>query len=143
VSETSVVSDSRRGILVVVVDDSKTIRRSAEVFLAQAGYQVLLVDDGFKALGTIVDNKPQVVFVDVMMPRLDGYQTCSLIKRNPDYRHIPVIMLTSKDGLFDRARGKLAGCDDYLVKPFTREALIGVIERHVNVSTQSGQAAIG
>ena len=134
-------ADPRRNILVVVVDDSKTIRRSAEVFLAQEGYKVMLVDDGFKALGTIADHHPQIVFVDVMMPRLDGYQTCSLIKRNPDYRRIPVIMLTSKDGLFDRARGKLAGCDDYLVKPFTREALIGVIDRHVRPPVQDGETA--
>ena len=141
-SELPVIADPHRNVLVVVVDDSKTIRRSAEVFLTQAGYKVLLVDDGFKALGTIVDSQPQIVFVDVMMPRLDGYQTCSLIKRNPEFSQVPVIMLTSKDGLFDRARGKLAGCDDYLVKPFTREALIDVIDRHVVQVLPNGAAPL-
>lgn len=118
------------GLKVVVVDDSNTIRRSAEVFLKQAGCVVALAEDGFSAMSVIVDQKPDIVFVDVMMPRLDGYQACALIKRNETFRATPVIMLTSKDGVFDRARGRLAGCDDYLTKPFTRESLLGAVASH-------------
>ncbi len=118
------------GIKVVVVDDSNTIRRSAEVFLKQAGCVVALAEDGFSAMSVIVEQKPDIVFVDVMMPRLDGYQACALIKRNDTFRGTPVIMLTSKDGVFDRARGRLAGCDDYLTKPFTRESLLGAVASH-------------
>ncbi|MBX9632412.1 MAG: response regulator [Burkholderiales bacterium] len=118
------------GLKVVVVDDSNTIRRSAEVFLKQAGCVVALAEDGFSAMSVIVDQKPDIVFVDVMMPRLDGYQACALIKRNEAFRATPVIMLTSKDGVFDRARGRLAGCDDYLTKPFTRESLLGAVASH-------------
>jgi len=122
---------SLAGIEVVIVDDSNTIRRSAEVFLKQAGCVVALADDGFAAMAVIVEQRPDIVFVDVMMPRLDGYQACALIKRNPAFRSIPVIMLTSKDGVFDRARGRLAGCDDYLTKPFTRESLLTAVANHV------------
>ena len=122
---------SLAGIKVVIVDDSNTIRRSAEVFLKQAGCVVALADDGFAAMAVIVEQRPDIVFVDVMMPRLDGYQACALIKRNPAFRSIPVIMLTSKDGVFDRARGRLAGCDDYLTKPFTRESLLTAVANHV------------
>ena len=118
-------------IKVLVIDDSNTIRRSAELFLRQAGYDVILAEDGFDALAKISDYRPQVIFVDIMMPRLDGYQTCALIKQNPNLKSTPVIMLSSKDGVFDRARGRLAGSDQYLTKPFTREELLGAIRRHV------------
>ncbi len=114
-------------IKVLVIDDSNTIRRSAEMFLRQAGYEVLLAEDGFDALSKITDHRPQVIFVDIMMPRLDGYQTCALIKQNPTYKATPVIMLSSKDGVFDRARGRLAGSDHYLTKPFTKEGLIKAV----------------
>lgn len=112
------------GIKVMVIDDSNTIRRSAEIFLAQAGCQVVLAEDGFDALAKITDHAPDLIFVDIMMPRLDGYQTCALIKKNPRLKGTPVIMLSSKDGLFDRARGRLAGSDEYLTKPFTKESLL-------------------
>jgi twitching motility two-component system response regulator PilG len=111
----------------MVIDDSNTIRRSAEIFLNQAGCTVILAQDGFDALAKIVDHEPDVIFVDVMMPRLDGYQTCSLIKRHTRYRSTPVIMLSSKDGLFDRARGRMAGSDQYLTKPFTKDTLLGAV----------------
>ena len=112
------------GIKVMASDDSNTIRRSAEIFLAQAGCQVVLAEDGFDALAKIADHAPDLIFVDIMMPRLDGYQTCALIKKNPRLKATPVIMLSSKDGLFDRARGRLAGSDEYLTKPFTKESLL-------------------
>jgi twitching motility two-component system response regulator PilG len=122
------VADSATGnIKVLVIDDSNTIRRSAEVFLRQAGYDVILAQDGFEALAMISDHKPRVIFVDIMMPRLDGYQTCALIKQNPVFKSTPVIMLSSKDGAFDRARGRLAGSDLYLTKPFTKERLIQAV----------------
>ena len=115
------------GVKVLVIDDSNTIRRSAELFLRQAGYEVILAEDGFDALSKISDHQPSIIFVDVMMPRLDGYQTCALIKQNPVYRSTPVIMLSSKDGLFDRARGRLAGSDQYLTKPFNKDGLIRAV----------------
>ena len=118
------------GIKVLVVDDSNTIRKSAEVFLRQAGCEVLLAEDGFSALAKIFDAAPDIVFVDVMMPRLDGYKTCTLIKSNAQFACLPVVMLTSKDGMFDRARGRLAGCDDYLTKPFTKESLLNAVSAH-------------
>jgi twitching motility two-component system response regulator PilG len=118
------------GLKVMVIDDSNTIRRSAEIFLAQAGCQVLLAEDGFDALAKIADHHPDVIFVDIMMPRLDGYQTCALIKKNPRLKAIPVIMLSSKDGLFDRARGKMVGSDEYLTKPFTKDSLIKAVAAH-------------
>lgn len=121
---------SLAGLKVVVVDDSNTIRRSAEVFLKQAGCVVALAEDGFAAMAVIVEHRPDIVFVDVMMPRLDGYQACALIKGNPQFRAMPVIMLTSKDGVFDRARGRLAGCDDYLTKPFTKDSLLNAVAAH-------------
>jgi len=114
-------------IKVLVIDDSNTIRRSAEMFLRQAGFDVVLAEDGFDALAKISDHQPRVIFVDIMMPRLDGYQTCALIKQNPNLKSTPVIMLSSKDGVFDRARGRLAGSDRYLTKPFTKEALIDAV----------------
>lgn len=121
-------------VRILVIDDSNTIRRSAEMFLRQAGYEVFLAEDGFDALAKISDHEPQVIFVDIMMPRLDGYQTCALIKQNPALKSTPVIMLSSKDGIFDRARGRLAGSDRYLTKPFTREGLIAAVNEHVTGS---------
>ena len=118
------------GVKVMVIDDSNTIRRSAEIFLAQAGYQVLLAEDGFDALSKISDHHPDLIFVDIMMPRLDGYQTCALIKKNPRYAGTPVIMLSSKDGLFDRARGRMVGSDEYLTKPFTKDSLLKAVLAH-------------
>ena len=118
------------GTKVMVIDDSNTIRRSAEIFLLQTGCEVILAEDGFDALAKITDHHPQVIFVDIMMPRLDGYQTCALIKKNPRLRDTPVIMLSSKDGLFDRARGRLVGSDEYLTKPFTKDTLLEAVRRH-------------
>ncbi|STR44691.1 Transcriptional regulatory protein YycF [Iodobacter fluviatilis] len=115
----------------MVIDDSNTIRRSAEIFLGQAGCEVILAEDGFDALAKISDRLPDVIFVDVMMPRLDGYQTCSLIKKNPRYKTTPVIMLSSKDGLFDRARGRMVGSDEYLTKPFTKDSLLLAVAAHI------------
>ena len=120
------------GVKVMVIDDSNTIRRSAEIFLLQAGCTVILAEDGFDALAKIADHQPNMILVDIMMPRLDGYQTCSLIKHNKVFRTIPVIMLSSKDGLFDRARGRIVGSEHYLTKPFTREELLSAIETHVH-----------
>ena len=128
---------SSNPIKVLVIDDSNTIRRSAEIFLRQAGFEVILADDGFDALAKISDHQPQVIFVDIMMPRLDGYQTCALIKQNPLLKSTPVIMLSSKDGVFDRARGRLAGSDRYLTKPFTREALIDAVNEYAKAPTVS------
>ncbi|MGA7177963.1 MAG: response regulator [Thiobacillaceae bacterium] len=126
-----------KGVKVMVIDDSNTIRRSAEIFLNQAGCEVILAHDGFDALAKIADHQPHVVFVDIMMPRLDGYQTCSLIKRNTRYRATPVVMLSSKDGLFDRARGRMVGSDEYLTKPFTKDTLLSAVRNHAS----SGRAA--
>lgn len=123
------------GLKVMVIDDSNTIRKSAEIFLAQAGCTVILAEDGFDALAKISDHQPDVVFVDIMMPRLDGYQTCSLIKKNPRFAGTPVVMLSSKDGLFDRARGLMVGSDEYLTKPFDKEALLKVVGKHVPMRT--------
>ncbi len=117
---------------VMVIDDSNTIRRSAEIFLLQAGYQVVLAEDGFDALAKIADHQPDVIFVDIMMPRLDGYLTCSLIKKHAKFRSTPVVMLSSKDGLFDRARGRMVGSDQYLTKPFTKDTLIGAVNSFMN-----------
>ncbi len=118
------------GVKVMVIDDSKTIRRTAETLLAGRGCQVLTATDGFEAMAKIADHQPQIIFVDIMMPRLDGYQVCALIKNNPRYKHIPVVMLSSKDGLFDRARGRIVGSNQYLTKPFTREELVSAVSRH-------------
>jgi twitching motility two-component system response regulator PilG len=122
---------------VMVIDDSNTIRRSAEIFLKQSGCQVILAEDGFDALAKISNLLPNLIFVDIMMPRLDGYQTCALIKRNPRYKSIPVIMLSSKDGLFDRARGRMVGSDQYLTKPFTQESLLEAIVTYATPHTQA------
>mgnify|MGYP003577713141 CR=1 FL=1 len=117
-------------VRVLVIDDSNTIRRSAELFLRQAGFEVILAEDGFDALAKISDHQPQVIFVDIMMPRLDGYQTCALIKHNAVFKSTPVIMLSSKDGLFDRARGRIVGSEQYLTKPSTKDELLGAILNH-------------
>lgn len=118
------------GIKVMVIDDSNTIRKTAEIFLMQAGAQVVLAEDGFDALAKINDHLPNVVFCDILMPRLDGYQTCALIKKNPRFAATPVIMLSSKDGLFDRARGRMVGSDEYLTKPFTKDSLLKTVAAH-------------
>jgi twitching motility two-component system response regulator PilG len=115
---------------VMVIDDSKTIRRTAETLLKKEGFQVITATDGFEALSMIADHQPNLILLDIMMPRLDGYQTCALIKHHRVFRHTPVIMLSSKDGLFDRARGRVVGSDDYITKPFTREELLTVIEQY-------------
>ena len=132
------VSDAATGpVRILVIDDSNTIRKSAEMFLRQAGYEVYLAEDGFDALAKISDHQPRVIFVDIMMPRLDGYQTCALIKQNPQLKSTPVIMLSSKDGVFDRARGRLAGSDRYLTKPFTKEGLIQAVQETMQLTPLS------
>ncbi|MCD9006703.1 twitching motility protein [Luteimonas sp. 9C] len=125
-------SGSLDGLRVMVIDDSKTIRRTAETLLRREGAEVVTAVDGFEALAKIADQKPQIIFVDIMMPRLDGYQTCALIKNNQVFRNTPVIMLSSKDGLFDKARGRIVGSEQYVTKPFTREELLDAIRTHVN-----------
>jgi twitching motility two-component system response regulator PilG len=115
---------------IMVIDDSSTIRRSAEIFLGQAGYQVVLADDGFDALAKMNDHRPALIFCDILMPRLDGYQTCALIKKSSRFHSTPVIMLSSKDGLFDRARGAMVGSDAYLTKPFTKDSLLKTVREH-------------
>jgi twitching motility two-component system response regulator PilG len=122
------------GVKVMVIDDSNTIRRSAEIFLLQAGCTVILADDGFDALAKIADHLPDLIFVDIMMPRLDGYQTCALIKKNAKFHQTPVVMLSSKDGLFDRARGRMVGSDQYLTKPFTKDSLLRAVATHVKTA---------
>ncbi len=119
-------------IKVMVIDDSNTIRRTAEALLKKAGYDVYTAGDGFEAMSVITDRRPDIIFVDIMMPRLDGYQTCLLIKNNKDFKNIPVIMLSSKDGLFDKARGRIAGSEEHVNKPFTQEELVEVIARYVH-----------
>jgi len=121
---------SFEGLKVMVIDDSKTIRRTAETLLKKAGCNVITATDGFEALSKIADSRPDIIFIDVMMPRLDGYQTCALIKHNQVFKKTPVIMLSSKDGLFDKARGRIVGSEQYLTKPFTKDELLGAIRRH-------------
>lgn len=130
-SQTDIPERDLTGLKVVVVDDSKTILRTAEALLSEQGCWVVTASDGFESLGKISSFKPDVIFVDIMMPRLDGYQTCALIKANREYRDVPVILLSSKDSIFDMARGRLAGSDKYLTKPFTREDLLSAIQTHV------------
>ncbi|MBB4845719.1 twitching motility two-component system response regulator PilG [Paucibacter oligotrophus] len=119
---------------VLVIDDSNTIRRSAEIFLKQAGHDIVLAEDGFDALAKLSDFEPDLVFCDILMPRLDGYQTCAIIKRNPQFSSVPVIMLSSKDGLFDKARGRMVGSQDYLTKPFTKDQLLKAVQMHRRVA---------
>ena len=123
-------ADTPASAKVLVIDDSNTIRRSAEIFLRQGGYEVLLAEDGFDALSKVNDHRPDLIFCDILMPRLDGYQTCAIIKRNPRFSNVPVIMLSSKDGLFDKARGRMVGSQDYLTKPFTKDQLLQAVEAH-------------
>ncbi len=127
------MSDANRfqNVKVMIIDDSNTIRKSAEMFLRSSGYEVILAEDGFEAISKIVDNQPDIIFMDIVMPRLDGYQACMLIKRNPAYQSTPVIMLSSKDGIFDKAKGRIAGSNDYLTKPFTAEGLLSIIRKYV------------
>lgn len=130
------VQQAPGGLKVMVIDDSKTIRRTAESLLKKEGCEVISASDGFEALSMIADYNPDIIFVDIMMPRLDGYQTCALIKHNQKFKGTPVIMLSSKDGLFDRARGRIVGSEEYLTKPFTKEELLGAIQRHVHRAEQ-------
>jgi|SRR5690606_10369984 twitching motility two-component system response regulator PilG len=121
---------SLEGLKVMVVDDSNTIRKTAETLLSKAGCQVITATDGFDSLAKIADHRPDVIFVDIMMPRLDGYQTCALVKNNKEFRSTPVIMLSSKDGLFDKAKGRIVGADDYLTKPFSKNELFEALEKY-------------
>ncbi|HVL56928.1 MAG TPA: response regulator [Burkholderiaceae bacterium] len=123
-------TDGITGLKVMVIDDSNTIRRSAEIFLSQAGCRVIVAEDGFDALAKVSDHNPDLIFCDVLMPRLDGYQTCALIKKSPRYHGIPVVMLSSKDGLFDKARGRMVGSDEYLTKPFSKDSLLRCVAQH-------------
>ena len=127
-------ADGLAGTKVMVIDDSSTVRKSAELFLASAGCEVLTAEDGFDALAKICDHHPDLILVDIMMPKLDGYQTCHIVKQNPAYANTPIIMLSSKDGVFDRARGRIAGSDQYLTKPFTRDGLLTAV--NTQLSTQ-------
>ena len=125
------MDDKFQNLKVMVIDDSKTIRRTAETLLQREGCEVVTAVDGFEALSKIADANPDIVFVDIMMPRLDGYQTCALIKNSQNYQNIPVIMLSSKDGLFDQAKGRVVGSDEYLTKPFSKDELLNAIRNHV------------
>jgi twitching motility two-component system response regulator PilG len=120
---------STSGFKVLVIDDSNTIRRSAEIFLKQGGHEVLLAEDGFDALAKVNDYQPHLIFCDILMPRLDGYQTCAIIKRNPKFASVPVVMLSSKDGVFDKARGRMVGSQEYLTKPFTKDQLLQTVQQ--------------
>lgn len=136
----NIVSEANRegslaGLKVMVIDDSKTIRRTAETLLKREGCEVITAVDGFEALAKIADHHPDIIFVDIMMPRLDGYQTCALIKNNQSFKSTPVIMLSSKDGLFDKARGRIVGSEQYVTKPFTRDELLEAIRKHVDRKT--------
>ena len=117
-------------VKIMVIDDSSTIRKTAETLLKRAGFEVITAADGFEAMSVVADQHPDIIFIDIMMPRLDGYQTCAIIKNNAEFRDTPVVMLTSKDGLFDMARGRVVGSDQYLTKPFTREELLGAVKQH-------------
>jgi twitching motility two-component system response regulator PilG len=128
------------GVKVMVIDDSKTIRRTAETLLKREGYEVVTATDGYESLSKIADERPDIIFIDIMMPRLDGYQTCALIKNNREFRNTPVIMLSSKDGLFDKARGRIVGSEQYLTKPFTKDDLLGAIRRYVGDEAPAGEA---
>ncbi len=135
VREAQVVDEAAsklQGLKILIIDDSKTIRRTAETLLSKEGCRVFTAVDGFDALSKIADHRPDIIFVDIMMPRLDGYQTCSLIKHNSNFKDTPVIMLSSRDGLFDRARGRIVGSEQYLTKPFTKDELLGAITRQVS-----------
>ena len=128
------INKALKEVKVIIIDDSSTIRKSAEIFLKSSGCEVIMAEDGFEAMHKIVDNQPDIIFIDIVMPRLNGYQACMLIKKNPVYQSIPVIMLSSKDGLFDKAKGRIAGSDDYLTKPFSSENLINIIQKYVAIA---------
>jgi twitching motility two-component system response regulator PilG len=136
------MEENLQDIRVMVIDDSNTIRRTAETLLTKAGCEVVTATDGFDSLAKIADCEPDVIFVDIMMPRLDGYQTCALIKNNSQYRSTPVIMLSSKDGLFDKAKGRIVGADDYLTKPFSKSELFDVLERFVSKKEEATSAEL-
>jgi twitching motility two-component system response regulator PilG len=127
------MSDNPPATKVLVIDDSNTIRRSAEIFLRHGGHDVVLAEDGFDALAKINDHHPDLIFCDILMPRLDGYQTCAIIKSHPRHAEVPVVMLSSKDGLFDRARGRMVGSAEYLTKPFTKDQLLRTVDRFARV----------
>jgi twitching motility two-component system response regulator PilG len=127
------VSTTDSTFKVLVIDDSNTIRRSAEIFLKQGGHEVMLADDGFDALAKVSDFQPHIIFCDILMPRLDGYQTCAIIKRNPQFAGVPIVMLSSKDGVFDKARGRMVGAQDYLTKPFSKDQLLQAVAHHGTV----------
>jgi twitching motility two-component system response regulator PilG len=133
------LNDNDAPLRVLVVDDSNTIRRSAELFLRQGGHEVMVAEDGFDALAKVNDYQPGLIFCDILMPRLDGYQTCAIIRRNPRFASVPVIMLSSKDGVFDKARGRIAGAQDYLTKPFTREQLLEAVARYGQADPVAGE----
>ena len=133
------MSTNGSGYKVLVIDDSNTIRRSAEIFLKQGGHEVLLAEDGFDALSKVNDHRPHLIFCDILMPRLDGYQTCAIIKRNVDFSHVPVVMLSSKDGVFDKARGRMVGSQDYLTKPFTKDQLLQAVQQFGIVQQKEAQ----
>ena len=124
-------------IKVLVIDDSNTIRRSAEIFLKQGGHQVVLAEDGFDAMSKVNDSQPDIIFCDILMPRLEGYQTCAIIKRNARFANVPIIMLSSKDGLFDKARGRMVGAEDYLTKPFTKDQLLQAVRQYAKLGVVS------
>ena len=132
------MSTNGSNLKILVIDDSNTIRRSAEIFLVQAGCQVVLAEDGFDALAKITDHLPDVIFCDILMPRLDGYQTCAIIKRNAKFSGVPIVMLSSKDGVFDKARGRMVGAQDYLTKPFTKDQLLQAVEQFAVPSDGQG-----
>lgn len=132
IEQTTSGINSLSSLKVMIIDDSRTIRKSAETLLMKEGCEVLTAEDGFAALAKIAEHKPDLIFVDIMMPKLDGYQTCTLIKNNRQFRDTPVIMLTSKDSIFDKARGRIVGSEEYLTKPFTRDDLIQAVTRHVS-----------
>ena len=127
---TPAAAPATSAVRVLVIDDSNTIRRSAEIFLRQGGHEVVLAEDGFDALAKVNDHAPDLIFCDILMPRLDGYQTCAIIKRNVKFQTVPIIMLSSKDGLFDKARGRMVGSEDYLTKPFTKDQLLTAVQQH-------------
>jgi twitching motility two-component system response regulator PilG len=130
------VSIPSSGLKVLVIDDSNTIRRSAEIFLKQGGHEVVLAEDGFDALSKVNDYEPHLIFCDILMPRLDGYQTCAIIKRNAKFADVPIVMLSSKDGVFDKARGRMVGSQDYLTKPFTKDQLLQTVQQLGNVKQE-------
>ena len=133
------MSTNSSGLKVLVIDDSNTIRRSAEIFLKQGGHEVLLAEDGFDALAKVNDFQPNLIFCDILMPRLDGYQTCAIIKRNARFSNVPIVMLSSKDGVFDKARGRMVGSQDYLTKPFTKDQLLQTVTQLGSIKQGTAQ----